>query len=40
MLTKISQAIDEHERIIENLEVAAQAIAEPDPEQTVETPDA
>jgi hypothetical protein len=40
MLTNISQAIDEHERIIENLEVAAQAIAEPEPEQTVETPDA
>lgn len=40
MQTNIQQAIDEHERIIENLEVAAQAVAELQSEKSIETSDA
>lgn len=40
MRTNIRQAIAEHERIIENLEAAEQAVGELQSEQTTETSDA
>lgn len=40
MLANIRQAITEHERIIENLEVAAEAVAELESERQAETLDA